>query len=187
MLWENVAASESLVVQIGRNRRIEKITAAMDRLCEEKRVFIRKHDWIAGATAAIDRQLQRGLGHSSKSLSALDITDTKGHIWCMRVLVHACPHPFSGASRTLTLASRPARNEGVAHQALKEQYGLTPAEIRCALSLPELGDIPALAQFFDVSRETIRSQMRSIFAKTEVSSQAELTLLLAREGFISNR
>jgi len=187
MLWDKVAAAEALVVQIGRNQRIEKCTARMDRLFEEERVFMRKCGRISGATPMIDRQLKSVLGQSSKSLSASDITDRKGHIWCMTILVHGCPHPFAAASRTLTLTSRPARNDAAMRQALQEQFGLTPAEIRCALSLPELGDIPALAQFFDVSRETIRSQMRSIFAKTEVSSQAELTLLLAREGFISDR
>ena len=46
--------------------------------------------------------------------------------------------------------------------------------------------MPNLARRFGIGRETIRSQLRSIFGKTGASSQAELTLLLAREGLIGS-
>jgi DNA-binding CsgD family transcriptional regulator len=83
---------------------------------------------------------------------------------------------------TLLVQHRP--DEVAARAALNERFGLTPAESRCLLALPELGDVPSLARAFEVNPETIRSQLRSVFAKTGTGSQTELVLLLAREGLI---
>ncbi|WP_237481011.1 helix-turn-helix transcriptional regulator [Lichenibacterium dinghuense] len=58
-------------------------------------------------------------------------------------------------------------------------FGLTPAEARVARSTVTLGGVPAVAEALDLSRETVRSQLRAVLGKTGVSSQQGLTTLLA--------
>ncbi|MGF6172699.1 helix-turn-helix transcriptional regulator [Ensifer sp. 4252] len=63
---------------------------------------------------------------------------------------------------------------------LKEIHGLTPAEIRIASSLAAGLSLREIAQANGVGYETIRTQLKSIYAKTEVNSQAALVSLLMR-------
>ena len=63
---------------------------------------------------------------------------------------------------------------------LQRMFGLTPAETRLALQLAQ-GDIVAdIARKGCLSRTTIRSQLASVFAKTQTTRQAELVKLLTR-------
>jgi DNA-binding CsgD family transcriptional regulator len=64
-----------------------------------------------------------------------------------------------------------------AHQ-LVELYGLTPAETKLAILIAEGIDLETAAKRLCVSIQTIRTQLKSIFAKTNVSRQAELVALL---------
>lgn len=64
--------------------------------------------------------------------------------------------------------------------ALQRMFGLTMAETRLALQLAR-GDSPAaVARSRNLSRTTVRSQLASIFSKTQTRRQADLVLLLAR-------
>jgi len=63
---------------------------------------------------------------------------------------------------------------------LRRMFGLTTAEMRLASGLAS-GCAPIdLARQQHVSRATVRSQLASIFAKTQTRRQAELVALLAR-------
>ena len=62
---------------------------------------------------------------------------------------------------------------------LQANFGLTPAEARIALSLQKGGDLQSAATQLNVSPETVRTQVKSIFAKTGVKRQAELVALLS--------
>ena len=57
-------------------------------------------------------------------------------------------------------------------------YGLTTAECRVAAKLLELESIHLVAASLSRGEETIRSQVKAIFAKTGVHSQAQLVKLL---------
>lgn len=59
-------------------------------------------------------------------------------------------------------------------------FGLTPAESRLAAALCEGQDIAAIAAAFGISRQTARSQLKAIFAKTGSRRQAELVARLAQ-------
>ncbi len=69
-------------------------------------------------------------------------------------------------------------NSQLHNHILMKQYGLTPAEARLAIFLTEGIDVDTAAQRVNVSIQTIRSQLKSVFAKTNVSRQAELVALL---------
>lgn len=69
-------------------------------------------------------------------------------------------------------------NNQLHRHGLIRQYGLTPAEARLAVLLAEGIDVETAAQQLSVSIQTIRSQLKSVFAKTNVSRQAELVARL---------
>ena len=65
-------------------------------------------------------------------------------------------------------------------QTLKQIFGLTGAEADLAIRLAH-GDAPLeVARDRHLSRTTIRSQLASLFQKTETNRQAELVALLGR-------
>ncbi|MBE7638114.1 hypothetical protein GUA87_14750 [Sneathiella sp. P13V-1] len=57
-------------------------------------------------------------------------------------------------------------------------YGLTPAEGRLALGLTNGYKLDDLAEEWNVSMHTVRSQLRQIFRKTDTSRQSELVKLI---------
>ncbi len=59
-------------------------------------------------------------------------------------------------------------------------YGLTPAESRVAESLLQGANPEEISDRYGVSLATVRSQLRSIFDKTETRRQSELVALLLR-------
>ncbi|MBM3091030.1 helix-turn-helix transcriptional regulator [Ensifer sp. T173] len=63
---------------------------------------------------------------------------------------------------------------------LEDIYGLTPAEIRIASGLAAGLSLREIALANSVSYETIRTQLKSIYSKTQVNSQAALVSLLMR-------
>jgi DNA-binding CsgD family transcriptional regulator len=72
----------------------------------------------------------------------------------------------------------PLRRQRPAQEVLRALYGLTPAECRVALLLAD-GHAPRkIADMVGVTDNTVRSQIKSIFAKTGVKRQAELIRLL---------
>jgi len=61
---------------------------------------------------------------------------------------------------------------------LKSLFGLTTAEARLAERMSSGCDLGTAASVIGIGRETARTQLRSVFAKTGVRRQAELTALL---------
>jgi DNA-binding CsgD family transcriptional regulator len=79
----------------------------------------------------------------------------------------------------VALLDRESRS-GPNPQTLQKMFGLTSAETNLALRLAQ-GDAPLeIARSWRLSRTTIRSQLASLFAKTETRRQAELVALLGR-------
>jgi DNA-binding CsgD family transcriptional regulator len=63
--------------------------------------------------------------------------------------------------------------------ALKAAFGLSDAEARLAARLASGEALEMAAEQFGIAKETSRSQLRNVFAKTGVHRQAELVALLA--------
>ena len=79
----------------------------------------------------------------------------------------------------------PSRQHRPTHDILRALFGLTPAECRVALLLGDGHAPKAIAGMLGVSIDTIRSQMKSIFAKTDVKRQSELIRVLLNNSGIS--
>ncbi len=61
---------------------------------------------------------------------------------------------------------------------LQVMFDFTPSEARIAAALAEGRSIDAIGEDFSIARETVRSHLRSIFAKSGVSKQSALVRLL---------
>ena len=64
-------------------------------------------------------------------------------------------------------------------QRLSWLYGLTPAEIRVCESLYQAGSVDAVAEHLHLTRNTVRSHLKTIFSKFGVSTQGQLMQQLA--------
>jgi DNA-binding CsgD family transcriptional regulator len=64
--------------------------------------------------------------------------------------------------------------------AMQEAFGLTLSEARLAHDIAIGKTLPEIATARGVSRETLRSRLKSIFDKTTTARQAELAMLLAQ-------
>ena len=71
-----------------------------------------------------------------------------------------------------------ARRQRPAEDTLRTRFGLTRAESRVALLRCDGRAPKNIAETIGVSVETVRSQMKSIFAKADVRRQIELVRLL---------
>lgn len=82
--------------------------------------------------------------------------------------------------RALQLTAAVLRNRGPDLDAFARRYGLTPAESRLVEALGAFGKLTAAAERLRRRHNTVRAQLRSIFAKTGVDSQVALMTLLHR-------
>src|SRR5262249_61953262 len=69
---------------------------------------------------------------------------------------------------------------GPERRVLAAAFGMAPAEARLAAQIVAGETLPEIAQREGISRETLRSRLKSIFEKTGTSRQSELVLLLAK-------
>ena len=61
-------------------------------------------------------------------------------------------------------------------KALQEFFGLTRAESRLTLALVNGSDLDDISEQYHVSKHTLRTQLKSVYAKTECRRQAELVV-----------
>ena len=71
------------------------------------------------------------------------------------------------------------------HSVLQQVFGFTPSETRVAARMVCGESLLEIADATGVSVGTVRSQTKSLFAKTETNRQAELVALLTRLAVIS--
>lgn len=78
--------------------------------------------------------------------------------------------------------SDPELEESTSQQILGELFDLTPAESRLATLLARGLSLSDVARAQNISQHTVRAQLKSIFAKTGVSRQAELVRLVLKSA-----
>jgi DNA-binding CsgD family transcriptional regulator len=74
--------------------------------------------------------------------------------------------------------SDPDQRESASQQTLGELFSLTPAEARVAILLARGLSLAEVSKAQNTSPHTVRAQLKSIFAKTGVSRQAELVRMI---------
>jgi len=93
--------------------------------------------------------------------------------------------PRGHALLTLDLGAGPQAQPSL-HDLAINTWGLTEAEARVAVRLAEGVALAKIAQEFSVSYSTVRSQLLSIFVKTQTRRQGELITLLLRAAAASD-
>ncbi len=145
--------------------------------------------WTAtpSSTARLERFLQ-AIEHAKSmggTLPAPIVITRRGAPW---LLIEAMPVTSAGndifeGCRAILLVSDLAHPSMTDKALLSVVFGLTNAEARLAAAICQGHDLNTVASTFGVSRQTLRSQLKVVFAKTGARRQAEL---VARAAQIRN-
>ncbi len=129
---------------------------------------------------AISLAIAAGEGKSTRSAGAVLISRPG------RRPLHVVVAPFRSEigmaprnAAVIVFLDDPEQKAALPSEVLRMLFGLTPAEIRLALSILDGQSLAEAAETYRVTQETIRSQVKSIFQKTGTRRQAELMRLLA--------
>ena len=85
-----------------------------------------------------------------------------------------------GGAVVAVFINDPERQPPIPTEVLGTLFGLTAAEARLAVTLMEGRSLSEASEVRGLSRETVKSQMSAVFAKTGTKRQGELILLLSR-------
>jgi len=133
----------------------------------------------------IRRLLDRACGHGAEAPSAGSLALPDGG----RLIVLPCPLTQDlrgGDALALVAAQGPQWRPTPRGTLLRTLFRLTPAEIRLAHHLARNDDpLPTVAETLGVSLNTLRTQLRSIFDKTQTRRQADLVRLMGHLGLLT--
>jgi DNA-binding CsgD family transcriptional regulator len=93
---------------------------------------------------------------------------------------------FSGAVSILYLTPL-TKQSSPAPELLQALFDLTPAESRVASLLVDGTSVESITRVQGVSTNTIRTQLKAVFAKTGVERQSELVSLLGQRSTVTDR
>lgn len=97
---------------------------------------------------------------------------------------HALSAPGNRPCAMVAIDTRGVEAPRALAAVLRDLYGLTPAETRLACALTTGIGLPEACEQLNIRRETGRSQLKTIFTKTGVSTQAQLAHLTTQLGAI---
>jgi DNA-binding CsgD family transcriptional regulator len=105
-------------------------------------------------------------------------------VYTTALIVHLIPvrrsaHDVFGPAMGILVATPLGSSQTLSGDLLNGLFDLSPAEIRAAQGLLAGKSIDDLAADLGLSRETIRSQVKAVLAKTGTSRQADLMALLS--------
>jgi DNA-binding CsgD family transcriptional regulator len=100
------------------------------------------------------------------------------------IVIHLIPvrrsaHDIFGPAMGILVITPLGSSQALPAELLNGLFDLSPAEIRAANGLLEGKSIEGLAAGHGLSRETIRSQVKAVLAKTGTTKQSDLVALLA--------
>jgi DNA-binding CsgD family transcriptional regulator len=130
---------------------------------------------------AADQLFSEALAHSGGAVHSIPIPATHRE---PAMILHIVPvrgearDIFSSAA-AIAVITPVAPRGAPAMEVIQGLFDLTPAEARVAREIIAGRHTEAIATSFGVSRETVRSQIRSVLAKTGVSRRTDLVAMLA--------
>lgn len=182
------------VIHVDRNGRIVHFSVAAAALLDARDGLRRVGDRLVAASAAQDKRLDAAIRSALGALShgsaggALSLPRPSGRAdLLLRVDPLPRPLPPFAAFRpvaTISVVEPDATDVGAqATRRWVQAFGLTPAETRLAAAmLSDEDGLRAVADRLGIAYATARVQLSSVFDKTGVRSQAQLTRLLTRLG-----
>jgi DNA-binding CsgD family transcriptional regulator len=147
-----------------------------------------------GKLAANDPEAERTLHNVFAAAGSGDIAvDVRGFAVPLsardgeRYVAHALPLT-SGARRqagivyaatAAVFVTKVALNLPSPTETIAKVYRLSPSEVRVLLAVVEIGGLPAVADTLGISKETVKTQLNSVFSKTNTHRQIDLVKLVA--------
>jgi DNA-binding CsgD family transcriptional regulator len=144
----------------------------------EKRLVSRDRN----AAAALDRALHLLLWSSAASALLPPVMLPRSHrrpIIAYPIKLSAMSVNVFGDYQALLVMVDPERRPVLPHELLKSAFGLTAAEARLANRLSAGAALETIADELQISKGTVRNQLKSVFQKTGVHRQSDLVALLA--------
>lgn len=181
------AAFKALGLPAGTLNRAGRLTAANDLFqALIPTVFVDRRERLTLANVGSDKLLAntltcigKGLRHAGIMSIPMPATEQNP-----AMVVHAVP--VKGAARdvfsmaaTILIATPVDRIASPSAELLQGLFDLTPAEAKVAQAVAKAKSIEEIAVHQGVGVETVRSQLKKVFAKTGTARQAHLTRLLA--------
>lgn len=157
------------------NRTAADIINQGDVLAIEKGRLVSTH---AGANGALSDTVTKALGSPGRAGCFITLP-RNGRRAPLHVMVAALR--LDGERRATAAAvylSEPERTIRPSEQQLTILFGLSAAEARVAAGIVEGLPVPALAERLHVSVHTVRTQLKSVFAKTGAQRQSDLVRML---------
>lgn len=96
------------------------------------------------------------------------------------LLVDIVPSPQAGAGECIVVVSDPAQVPKNAEIKLRDFYGLTPAEARLGAALARGQKLNEISEELNVSINTLKTQLRSVMSKMNVSRQNDIIRIVER-------
>jgi DNA-binding CsgD family transcriptional regulator len=169
---------------IGHNMRIlavnPRLEVMLDRLIQDRcqRVSLVNRNADALLAEALNQLRLPGNGSSVRSIPIQASDEEPPMILHLIPIKRAANDIFSGVAAILVVTPVVPAEVPTA-EVLQGLFDLTPAEARVARAIARSETIEAIAKAFGVSEGTVRNQLKAIFAKTGVTRQIDLALLLS--------
>jgi DNA-binding CsgD family transcriptional regulator len=167
--------------------RVIEMTASFERLIgngvhvKGGRLGSAEPDADRAIAAAVNRAVQHdGLARACHASVVLPRRNGLRPLLAQLVPVVGAAHDILHLVAAIAILTDLEAAGGPAETALRHAFGLSPAEARLAAQIAAGRTLPDIARSEAMSRETLRSRLKSIFDKTGTGRQAELVLLLSK-------
>jgi DNA-binding CsgD family transcriptional regulator len=184
------------MVFFGVNAKVILMNRSACTIIAEKDGLIATRDGLRAERAAESCLLENTIRQAASTLSGKGVS-AGGTVMIsrrsrqpLRIQVSPIRAPLVLSSERMTAVAfinDPSRRQRPAQEMLRVAYGMTPAECRVALLLSDGRAPREIAEMVGVSFSTVRSQLKSIFAKTNVRRQGELIRLLLNGSGLGNQ
>lgn len=168
---------------IGLNHRVLAANSLFEALIPD--VFCDRRSGISLANSAADTLLSDALARNSArvagSVQSIPVSASEER---EAMIVHVLPirgaaHDIFTSASAIILATPVTAGQAPSQQLLEGLFDLSPAEARVARAIANGETVEAIAAAHRMSSQTVRTQLKSVFAKTGAHRQAELVRLLA--------
>ena len=131
--------------------------------------------------SAIRSAIQKATGGESDDMRGLALTKSSGHR-NLGIIIQPVPGRRAGGvvtAPTVAIYFRdPDESADVANDVVRQLFDLTPAEAAVARRLASGLSLEDAASSLEISRNTARAHLRSIFSKSGITRQTELVRLM---------
>lgn len=170
---------------LDRNGRMLALNAAMQ--CHVPHVLTDGRLRVVFANRQADSQWQALLEASPESSASMPVRHLSGPMVAhLLPVVRQARDVFSLTARLLLLMPVVAQGGSLGSDVIQVLFDLTPAEARIAYQLAEARPVAEIADRFALSRETVRTHIKSIMRKTLTTRQVDLVSLLASGNLPGN-